>query len=64
MAMQLDPNDKNFPKVLATKQAVASSILTASVRLGDASLRKKSSDKVQDLLDELRGVDAARELLS
>jgi len=65
MAMPLpDSDDKNFAKVLATKQAVAQSILTATVRVNDGQLRKKSNDKVQSLLDELRAAEATRDLMS
>lgn len=59
-----DSDDKNFAKVLATKQAVAQSILTATVRVNDGQLRKKSNDKVQSLLDELRAAEATRDLMS
>jgi hypothetical protein len=54
MALPLDPDDKNFPKILGTKQAVAASILTASVRVNDGALRAKNEDRIAALLAEVK----------
>jgi len=54
MALKLDPDDKNFPKILGTKQAVAASILTASVRVNDGALKAKNEDRIAQLLEEVR----------
>lgn len=57
MELPLDPNDKNFPKVLSTKQSVMASVLTASVRVNDGALRKKNLDRIGELLEEVRRAD-------
>lgn len=54
MALVLDPADKNFAKVLATKQAVASSILTATARVRAGDLRPKNEDGLSDFLRQLK----------
>ena len=54
MALVLDPADKNFAKVLATKQAVASSILTATARVRAGDLRPKNEDGLSDFLSRLK----------
>ncbi len=54
MALVLDPADKNFAKVLATKQAVASSILTATARVRAGDLRPKNEDGISAFLQRLK----------
>lgn len=46
MNLELDPLDKNFPKVLSSKNAVMSSVLTATVRVNDGDLRRKTDDGI------------------
>lgn len=60
MAITLDANDKNFPKVLSAKNAIMASVLTASVRVNDGALRKRSTDRIAALLEEVQQADAAR----
>lgn len=57
MALALDPMDKNFPKVLSAKQAVMSAVLTATVRVNDGQLRRKNSDRIAELLEQVRRED-------
>lgn len=54
MEMKLDPDHKNFPKVLSTKQAIASSILTATARVRDGLLRPTGDDGLGSILDRVR----------
>ena len=63
--MKLDPDDKNFPKVLSTKTAVMSSVLTATTRVNDGALRRKNNDRIGQLLEEISRPDpVATELFS
>jgi len=55
--LKLDENDKNFPKILSVKKEVMASVLTASVRMNDGSLRKKNNDRIAALLDEVKRAD-------
>lgn len=50
MAMKLDPDHKNFPKILATKQAIASSMLTATARVRDQLLKPSVDDGFSKVL--------------
>lgn len=54
MQMKLDPDNKHFPKVLATKQAIASSMLTATARIRADTLRPAQDDGMDQVLEELR----------
>ena len=63
--MGLDPNDKNFPKLLSTKTAIMSSVLTATTRVNDGALRRKNNDRIGQLLEEMNRPDpVAAELFS
>ncbi|MDE2426700.1 MAG: hypothetical protein KGO96_12415 [Elusimicrobia bacterium] len=64
MALDLDPMDKNFPKILSTKTAIMSAVLTATTRVNEGALRKKNNDRIGQLLDELNARDPADELFS
>ena len=57
MDLPLDPTDKNFPKVLSIKKEVMASVLTASVRVNDTALRRKSNDRIGALLAEVQAED-------
>lgn len=61
MAMKLDPDNKHFPKILATKQAIASSMLTATTRVRDGLLKPGTDDgfaAVRRALDQAEQGDA------
>lgn len=62
MDLKLDVNDKNFPKVLSVKKEVMASVLTASVRMNDGTLRKRNNDRIGALLEEMKVADATRGL--
>jgi hypothetical protein len=57
MDLPLDITDKNFPKILSIKKEVMASVLTASVRVNDTSLRRNNNDRVGLLLEELNAAD-------
>lgn len=54
MELPLDPNDKDFVKILRVKQTIAASILTATVRVRSADIRDEDDDGVDKLLAEVR----------
>ena len=60
MDLELDPEDKNFPRVLAAKQAMASSIFTASVRVDANSMRQQGGDRLGELIDRVKELVAKR----
>lgn len=60
MKLELDPLDKNFPKVLASKNSVMSSVLTATVRVNDGDLRRKSDDGIAKVLKMIAAEDTAK----
>lgn len=47
-------SDPNFAKIISTQQSVASSVFSTTARINEANLRRVQSDKMQELLDELR----------
>ena len=51
MDMELDPESRNFAKVLGVKQQIASSILTATARIRDGLLRPSNDDGIAELLE-------------
>ena len=63
MQIELDPDDKNFPKLLSAKSAVMSAVLSASTKVGDSTLRKQSTDKIGALLEEVKRAETLRELM-
>lgn len=60
MSMELNPDHKHFARVLAAKQAVASSIFTASVRVDAAGLRKQTNDRLGELLERVKELTTRR----
>ena len=60
MKLELDPLDKNFPTVLASKNSVMSSVLTATVRVNDGDLRRKSDDGIAKVLKMIAAEDTAK----
>lgn len=63
MALPLRRDDKDFLKIVAMKQAVSSSVMTAGVRLGDGSLRKKTTDKLGALLEEVKAAEELKKAM-
>jgi len=63
MALALDPDDKNFPKILSAKGAVMTAVLSATAKVNDGAFRKRNDDRVAELLDEVRQTEALRELM-
>lgn len=57
MELPLNPGDKNFAKILSVKQAIATALLTATVRVRPGDLRDKDDDGVANLLDEVRAAE-------
>ncbi len=55
MKMELDPLDKHYPKLLSTQQSIMSSVFSTAARVSDQSLRRRETDKMEELLRELRG---------
>jgi len=51
MDIELDPDHKHFARILSAKQAITSSMFTASVRIDAAGLRKQTNDRLGELLD-------------
>lgn len=54
LALDLDEFDPNFAKIVARKQAVIASILSASVRVTSSRLRGKEEDKMGDIIAAIR----------
>lgn len=51
MQIEIDVEHKHFARLLSAKQAVASSMFTASVRVDAAGLRKQTNDRLGELLE-------------
>jgi hypothetical protein len=60
LRLELDPLDKNFPKVLSSKNAVMSSVLTATVRVNQSDLQRKTDDGIKKVLAAIEAEDAQR----
>lgn len=52
--MPLDPDSKNFAKILGIKQSIASSMLTATARVRDQLLRPGADDGFAKVLAAIR----------
>lgn len=57
MAMELDPDERNFGKLLSVKQSIAASLLTATTRIRAGDLRPAGKDAVADILRRLKDED-------
>lgn len=60
LRLELDPLDKNFPKVLSSKNAVMSSVLMATVRVNQGDLQRKTDDGIKKVLAAIEAEDAQR----
>ena len=60
LRLELDPLDKNFPKVLSSKNAVMSSVLTATVRVNQSDLQRKTDDGIKKVLAAIEAEDRQR----
>ena len=60
MEIELDPDHKHFARMLSAKQSVASSMMTASVRIDASGLRKQTNDRLGELLDLVKKERADR----
>lgn len=59
MKMELHAEDKNFPKLLSTQQAIAASVFSTAARIDENQLRKQAQDKLSEILDLIRSEQAA-----
>jgi hypothetical protein len=59
MALPLDINHKHFAKILSAKQAIATALLTATVRVRPGDLRDKDDDGVGALLAAVKAAGGA-----
>lgn len=55
MGLELNPDHKNFAKVLSVKQSIASSLLTVTARVNGGTLRRTNDDGLAALLARLNG---------
>ena len=55
MGLDLEPDHKNFAKVLSVKQSIASSLLTVTARVNGGTLRRANDDGLAALLAKLNG---------
>lgn len=49
----MDPNDKNFQKIMSTQQSIMSSVFSTAARIDEAKLRARETDKLDEVLDAL-----------
>ena len=57
LELELNPEHKNFLRVLSAKQAASSSVLTATARVRDGLLRPVNDDGVEALLRRVKGTE-------
>jgi hypothetical protein len=53
MEMQLDPEDKNFAKLMSTQQSIMSSVFSTTARIDDALLQRAKTDEMDQVLGVL-----------
>ena len=58
LSLRLNPEDENFQAILRQKGATAAAALTAQVRVDENRFKKKSVDKLGELLELIRGEEA------
>jgi hypothetical protein len=60
LQLELNPEHKNFLRVLSAKQAASSSVLTATARVREGLLRPVNDDGVEALLRRVKGTGGVR----
>jgi hypothetical protein len=55
MAMELNPEHKNFARLMSAKQSVLASVFTATARVREGLLRPSSDDGLDDILARIKG---------
>lgn len=50
MNLKLDPEDKNFAKLLSTKQSIMSSVFSTTARIDAALMRRQETDEMDAVL--------------
>jgi hypothetical protein len=58
MAMELNPEHKNFARLMSAKQSVLASVFTATARVRDGLLRPSNDDGLDDILARIKGGEA------
>lgn len=58
LELKLDPDHKQFGKLLSIQASMTSSILTATARVRSGDLRGQDDDGVDGLLADLRAAEA------
>lgn len=53
MNLELDPTDKNFAKLLSTKQSIMSSVFSTTARIDAALMRRQETDEMDAVLGDL-----------
>lgn len=54
MRMELDPDERNFNKLLGVKQQILTAVMTATTRIRPGDLREREDDGVGALLAKLK----------
>jgi len=57
MELELDADHPHFAKLLAAKNTIMTSTLTATTRVNSHDLRRQQTDKLQRILDKLAEED-------
>lgn len=50
MSLKLDPEHKDFAKLMARQTSIVSAVLSTTARIDEARLRGRGRDKVADIL--------------
>ena len=62
MQMELNPEHKNFARLMSAKQSVLASVFTATARVREGLLRPSSDDGLDDILARIKGADVAQDI--
>ena len=63
MEMEIDPDHRNFQRILSAKQQITQSIFTATVRVDAAGMRKQTNDRLGEILALVKAERAAPKAL-
>ncbi len=55
MAMDVNPEHKHFARIMGMKQAISSSVLTATARVNSGALRPGGDDGLDAMLARVKG---------
>lgn len=58
MRVKPDPYMADYPKIISTQQAIVASVFSTAAKVDETALRRRQTDKLSEILDEIRSSQA------